>query len=83
MWEIDTTTTYVAGDAKGTKHETKWRTGYLWGYQIEVDPSSRAWSGGFALIPRQFFSYIQPEQHPNVVSKYHHQAHYVKGGCKA
>jgi len=46
MWEKDTTTIYVAGDAQGTKHETKWRTGYVWGYQIEVDPSRRAWSGG-------------------------------------
>ena len=46
MWEKDTTTIYVAGDANGTKHETKWRPGYVWGYQIEVDPSSRAWSGG-------------------------------------
>ena len=31
---------------QGTKHQTKWRTGYVWGYQIVVDPSSRAWSGG-------------------------------------
>jgi hypothetical protein len=45
-WEKDTTTIYVAGDANGTKHQTKWRKGYVWGYQIEVDPSSRAWSGG-------------------------------------
>ena len=46
VWEKDTATVYVAGDAKGTKHLTKWRQGYVWGYQIEVDPSSRAWSGG-------------------------------------
>jgi hypothetical protein len=46
MWEKDTTTIYVAGDANGTKHETKWQKGYVWGYQIEVDPSKRAWSGG-------------------------------------
>jgi hypothetical protein len=46
MWEKDTTTTYVAGDAELTKHVTKWRKGYVWGYQVEVDPSSRAWSGG-------------------------------------
>lgn len=46
MWEKDTSTVYVAGDINGTKQQTKWRTGYVWGYQIEVDPSSRAWSGG-------------------------------------
>lgn len=46
IWEKDTATIYVAGDTQGTKHQTKWRTGYVWGYQIEVDPSSRAWSGG-------------------------------------
>jgi hypothetical protein len=46
MWEKDTTTVYVAGDVNGTKHITKWQPGYVWGYQIEVDPSSRAWSGG-------------------------------------
>jgi hypothetical protein len=46
MWEKDTTTTYVAGDVKGTRVVTKWRAGYVWGYQIEVDPSRRAWSGG-------------------------------------
>ncbi len=46
MWEKDTSTVYVAGDAKGTTRLTNWRQGYVWGYQIEVDPSSRAWSGG-------------------------------------
>jgi hypothetical protein len=46
MWEKDTSTVYVAGDAALTKRETKWPAGYVWGYQIEVDPSSRAWSGG-------------------------------------
>lgn len=46
VWEKDTSTVYVAGDAQGTKRLTKWRTGYVWGYQVEVDPSSRAWSGG-------------------------------------
>jgi hypothetical protein len=46
QWEKDTATVYVAGDAQGTKRLTKWRKGYVWGYQIEVDPSSRAWSGG-------------------------------------
>jgi hypothetical protein len=46
VWEKDTSSVYIAGDAAGTKHESKWRAGYVWGYQIEVDPSSRAWSGG-------------------------------------
>lgn len=46
VWEKDTTTTYLAGDAAGTKEVTKWPAGYVWGYQIEIDPSKRAWSGG-------------------------------------
>lgn len=46
VWEKDTTSIYVAGDAQGTKVPSKWRAGYVWGYQIEVDPSRRAWSGG-------------------------------------
>jgi hypothetical protein len=46
MWEKDTATVYLAGDSAGTKSKTKWQTGYVWGYQIEVDPSKRAWSGG-------------------------------------
>jgi hypothetical protein len=46
MWDKDTTTVYLAGDATGTKHVTTWQKGYVWGYQIEVDPSIRAWSGG-------------------------------------
>ncbi|GAI39955.1 unnamed protein product, partial [marine sediment metagenome] len=32
--------------AKGTVRQSKWRAGYVWSYQIEVDPSKRAWSGG-------------------------------------
>jgi hypothetical protein len=46
LWDKDTTTVYVAGDVNGTKHVTTWPKGYVWGYQIEVDPSRRAWSGG-------------------------------------
>lgn len=46
MWDKDTSTVYVAGDQAGTKHESMWPKGYVWGYQIEVDPSCRAWSGG-------------------------------------
>jgi len=46
VWEKDTTTTYVAGDQQGTRHQRHWEAGTVWGYQIEVDPSDRAWSGG-------------------------------------
>ena len=42
MWEKDTITTSFSGIVR----QSKWRAGYVWGYQIEVDPSSRAWSGG-------------------------------------
>lgn len=46
QWKKDTITTYIAGNAEGTVSQNKWRTGYVWGYQIEIDPSQRAWSGG-------------------------------------
>ena len=46
IWQKDTVTTYLAGDEKGTIAEQKFKAGYIWGYQVEVDPSSRAWSGG-------------------------------------
>jgi len=46
IWDKDTSSVYVAGDAALTKRPTKWRKGYVWSYQVEVDPSSRAWSGG-------------------------------------
>ena len=46
IWEKDTATTYVAGNAERTVRQSKWRKGYVWGYQIEIDPSKRAWSGG-------------------------------------
>ena len=46
VWEKETVTTYVAGNAEGTVSEHKWPVGYVWGYQIEIDPSERAWSGG-------------------------------------
>ena len=46
VWDKETTTTYLAGNAEGTKSQVKWRSGYVWGYQIEIDPSARAWSGG-------------------------------------
>lgn len=44
VWENDTTTQYLAGN--GDLIETNWQAGIVWGYQIEVDPSSRAWTGG-------------------------------------
>jgi hypothetical protein len=46
LWDKDTSSVYLAGDLNGTKSVSKWRAGEAWGYQIEVDPSSRAWSGG-------------------------------------
>jgi hypothetical protein len=46
LWDKDTSSVYLAGDPNGTKHDSKWRAGEAWGYQIEVDPSPRAWSGG-------------------------------------
>lgn len=46
FWDRDTATVYLAGDEKGTTRLVKWEKGSPWGYQIEVDPSSRAWSGG-------------------------------------
>jgi hypothetical protein len=46
IWEKDTVTVYRAGNPQGTLRETRWDSGYVWGYQIEVDPKSRAWSGG-------------------------------------
>lgn len=44
VWEKDTTTTYLAGN--GETQERNWEAGTVWGYQIEVDPSTRRWSGG-------------------------------------
>ncbi len=44
VWDKDTTTMYLSG--KGELLERTWPAGYVWGYQIEVDPSGRAWSGG-------------------------------------
>ncbi|MEN8228164.1 MAG: DUF1080 domain-containing protein [Bacteroidota bacterium] len=46
IWEKDTATRYIAGDASGTVRYNSWPAGYVWGYQIEIDPSDRAWSGG-------------------------------------
>ena len=46
IWDTDTVTIYTSGNVEGTKHETNWKVGYVWGYQIEIDPSDRSWSGG-------------------------------------
>lgn len=48
VWEKDTTTIYEAGIANGKTRQitSKRRAGEVWGYQIEIDPSKRAWSGG-------------------------------------
>lgn len=43
--EEDTTTPYVSG--KLEESEKLWKAGTVWGYQIELDPSDRSWSGGF------------------------------------
>lgn len=45
VWDTDTTTVYKAGDGK--TGEKSWTPGQVWGYQVELDPSKRAWSGGF------------------------------------
>lgn len=44
VWERDTTTTHLSGN--GETQERNWEAGTVWGYQIEVDPSIRRWSGG-------------------------------------
>ena len=44
IWDRDTTTTYLAGNGKVS--DITWTAGTAWGYQIEVDPTDRAWSGG-------------------------------------
>jgi hypothetical protein len=44
-YEEDTTTTYVSGQLEEGNRD--WKAGKFHGYQIEIDPSERAWSGGF------------------------------------
>jgi hypothetical protein len=41
VWEKDTATYF-----NGSSRKNKWPKGYVWGYQIEIDPTFRAWSGG-------------------------------------
>lgn len=42
-YETPTTTKYHAFDNQ--IHEVTWPAGRVWGYQAEIDPSSRAWTG--------------------------------------
>ena len=45
VYEKDTTTAYLNGRLEeGTRD---WEAGRVHGYQIEIDPSDRAWTGGF------------------------------------
>lgn len=45
VYEEETTTPYLNGSLE--ESERTWPEGRLYGYQIEIDPSGRAWSGGF------------------------------------
>lgn len=44
-YEEDTTTIYVSGQLEESNRD--WKAGKFHGYQIEIDPSERAWTGGF------------------------------------
>ncbi len=45
QWEKDTVTPYT--DGKLVQKDRAWTAGTIHGYQYEIDPSERAWSGGF------------------------------------
>ncbi len=45
VYEEETTTPYLNGKLEAS--ERTWEAGRVNGYQIEIDPSERAWSGGF------------------------------------
>jgi len=45
VYENDTTTGYTSG--KLEEKTRSWEAGRVNGYQIEIDPSDRAWTGGF------------------------------------
>ena len=45
QYENETTTPYLNGRLEAS--ERTWEPGRVNGYQIEIDPSDRAWSGGF------------------------------------
>jgi hypothetical protein len=44
-YQKETTTNYLTG--KLEESERTWEKGRVYGYQIEIDASSRAWTGGF------------------------------------
>lgn len=44
-YENDTTTAYLSGQLEESQRD--WEAGRFHGYQIEIDPSERAWTGGF------------------------------------
>jgi hypothetical protein len=45
VWEKDTVTPYLSG--KLELYDREWKAGRVHGYQIEIDPSERAWTGSF------------------------------------
>ena len=45
QWDKDTTTLYVNGSLES--YDRAWTAGTVHGYQFEIDPSERAWTGGF------------------------------------
>ena len=45
VYEEPTTTLYLNGSLEESTRD--WKAGTVNGYQIEIDPSDRAWSGGF------------------------------------
>ncbi len=45
QYQAETTTPYLNGRLEAS--ERTWEAGRVHGYQIEIDPSERAWSGGF------------------------------------
>ena len=45
VYASETTTPYLNGKLEAS--ERTWEAGRVHGYQIEIDPSERAWSGGF------------------------------------
>ncbi len=45
VYEVPTSTPYLNGSLEESSRD--WKAGTVNGYQIEIDPSDRAWSGGF------------------------------------
>lgn len=45
VYDKPTTTPYLNGQLEESTRD--WEVGKVYGYQIEIDPSDRAWSGGF------------------------------------